>query len=88
VLSGADLAGIGNLTALMFFNACEVARVRKPRDATDPELAIPKRIKRNVGLAEAFLRGGVANYMGTYWPVGDAPAKRFAEVFYSSLLQG
>ena len=34
------------------------------------------------------MRGGVANYMGTYWPVGDAPAKRFAEVFYGGLLQG
>jgi hypothetical protein len=88
VLSGADLAGIGNLPALMFFNACEAARVRKPQDAADPELAMPKRILRNVGLAEAFMRGGVANYMGTYWPVGDAPAKRFAEVFYNSLLQG
>jgi CHAT domain-containing protein len=41
-----------------------------------------------VGLAEAFLRGGVANYLGNNWPVGDAPAKRFAEVFYSDLLQG
>jgi pimeloyl-ACP methyl ester carboxylesterase len=88
VLSGADLAGIGNLPALMFFNACEAARIRKPRDAADPRLAMPKRIQRNVGLAEAFMRGGVANYMGTYWPVGDAPAKRFAEVFYSAILQG
>ena len=88
VLSGADLAGIGNLPALMFFNACEAARVRKPQDPTDPELAMPKRIQRSVGLAEAFLRGGVANYMGTYWPVGDASAKRFAEVFYGGLLQG
>ncbi len=88
VLSGADLAGIGNLPALMFFNACEAARVRKPQNAADTELAMPKRIQRNVGLAEAFMRGGVANYMGTYWPVGDAPAKRFAEVFYSGLLQG
>jgi pimeloyl-ACP methyl ester carboxylesterase len=88
VLSGADLAGIGNLPALMFFNACEAARVRKPQDAADPKLAMKKRIQRNVGLAEAFMRGGVANYMGTYWPVGDASAKRFAEVFYSALLQG
>ena len=88
VLSGADLAGIGNLPALMFFNACEAARIRKPQDAADPELAVPKRIQRNVGLAEAFMRGGVANYMGTYWPVGDASAKRFAELFYSGLLQG
>jgi hypothetical protein len=91
VLSSADLAGIGNLPALMFFNACEAARVRKPHKpqvAADPELSILNRIQHNVGLAEAFLRGGVANYLGNNWPVGDAPAKRFAEVFYSDLLQG
>jgi CHAT domain-containing protein len=41
-----------------------------------------------VGLAEAFLRGGVANYVGTYWPVGDASAKDFAETFYTDLIKG
>jgi CHAT domain-containing protein len=49
---------------------------------------MPKRIHRNVGLAEAFMRSGVANCMGTYRPVGDAPAKRFSEVFYGGLLRG
>ncbi len=88
VLSGADLAGVGNLPALMFFNACEAARVREAQDPAVPELAMPQRIQRSVGLAEAFLRGGVANYIGTYWPVGDTAAKRFAEVFYGGLLQG
>jgi len=87
VLSGAELAGMGNLPALMFFNACEAARIRKPKNANDP-VAAKNRIQRNVGLAEAFMRGGVANYMGTYWPVSDDPAKRFAEVFYDDLLQG
>jgi CHAT domain-containing protein len=47
-----------------------------------------KRIERNVGLAEAFLRGGVANYIGTYWPVGDASASQFAQTFYRCLLEG
>ena len=37
---------------------------------------------------EAFLRGGVANYVGTYWPVGDDPAKLFAERFYKGLMNG
>jgi pimeloyl-ACP methyl ester carboxylesterase len=88
VLSGAELAGIGNLPALMFFNACEAGRVRRSEQRADPELDMTRRIQRNVGLAEAFLRGGVANYVGTYWPVGDASAKRFAEVFYADLLRG
>ena len=88
VLSGADLASLGNLPSLVFFNACEAARVRRGAERRGPELQIAKRVERNVGLAEAFLRGGVANYLGTYWPVGDAAAKSFAETFYTGLLSG
>lgn len=88
VLSGRDLAGIGNLPALVFFNACEAGRVRKGPDLRKRDLGITRRIERNVGLAEAFLRGGVANYVGTYWPVGDASAKTFAETFYADLMKG
>ena len=32
--------------------------------------------------------GGAANYLGTYWPVGDTPAKAFAETFYMQLIAG
>ena len=34
------------------------------------------------------MRGGVANYMSTYWPVGDDAATTFASTFYTSLLAG
>lgn len=85
-LRGEELASLGNLPTLVFFNACEAARLRKAQDHKNP--SIQKRIETNVGLAEAFLRGGVANYVGTYWPVGDAPAKTFAEHFYMRLLEG
>jgi hypothetical protein len=88
VLGGSDLASIGNLPALVFFNACEAGRIRRGAARHEKELAVEKRIERNIGLAEAFLRGGVANYVGTYWPVGDTPAKRFAETFYQKLLTG
>ena len=88
VLSGADLAGVSQLPALVFFNACEAGRIRSAKERLDPDLDVPKRVERNVGLAEAFLRGGVANYVGTYWPVGDAPAKTFANTFYNRLLNG
>jgi len=88
VLSGADLAGLSRLPTLIFFNACEAGRIRggaaRPSRASVPR----QRIAQNVGLAEAFLRGGAANYLGTYWPVGDAAAKVFAEVFYSGVMQG
>lgn len=85
VLSGADLAGLSNLPSLVFFNACEAARIRRggPTPAPAPDL-----LRRNVGFAEAFLRGGVANFIGTYWPVGDAAAEAFAPTFYESLLAG
>lgn len=49
---------------------------------------LEERIERSVSLAEALLRGGIANYLGTYWPVGDAPAERFAETFYQRVLNG
>jgi CHAT domain-containing protein len=87
VLSGADLAGLGSLPALVFFNACETARVRSP-NLRQKGQSTRERIERNAGLAEAFLRGGVANYVGTYWPVGDAAAKLFAGSFYEELING
>jgi len=85
-LRGSELAGLGELPALVFFNACEAGRVRRRDDSKAPGIA--KRIEVSVGLAEAFLRGGVANYLGTYWPVGDVSAKKFAETFYLELLAG
>ncbi len=88
-VTGADLSTVGNLPALMVFNACESGRVRTtPKDKKDRSLDMARRIERNVGLAEAFLRGGVANYIGTYWPVGDAAAEAFAQSFYTGLLAG
>lgn len=84
VLSGVELSGLGNLPGLIFFNACEAGRLRGRPKKKD----IKRQISENIGLAEAFLRGGVANYIGTYWPVGDRAAKKFAETFYPSLLEG
>jgi CHAT domain-containing protein len=87
ILTGADLAGFGNLPSLVFFNACEAGRVRgrgveKKSKHRDRRLGL----ERNVGLAEAFLRGGVANYLGTYWPVGDGVAETFADALYTRIL--
>src|SRR5207244_1778162 len=50
--------------------------------------AVSMRVQRGASFAEAFLRGGVANYIGTYWPVGDDAALQFAETFYPLLLAG
>ena len=88
VLNGEHLAGIAKLPALLFFNACESARVRRGAVKKNPDLLMKERNNRNVGLAEAFMRGGAANYIGTYWPVGDAAAAAFSETFYKELVLG
>lgn len=87
VLSGKDLSLLEILPALVFFNACEAGRVRSASQRkSGTETA--KRLETNVSLAEAFLRAGVGNYLGTYWPVGDGAAKEFAETFYQLVIQG
>lgn len=83
VLQGADLDGFGNLPALVFFNACEAARVRKRGPGGRGLFAS----RRSTGVAEAFLAGGVANFLGTHWPVGDQAALVFATSFYRRLLE-
>jgi pimeloyl-ACP methyl ester carboxylesterase len=96
VLSGADLAGVGRLPSLLFFNACEAGRIRGRPAAHSPARSVPEqsasttrgRLEQSVSLAEAFLRGGAANYLGTYWPVGDAAAERFADSFYRHIMGG
>lgn len=82
-LTGADLSRLESLPALVFFNACESGRLRgAPRARLRQSLVVTD------GLAEAFLRGGVANYIGTYWPVGDAAALAFSSSLYASIVDG
>jgi CHAT domain-containing protein len=87
ILSGADLVSISNLPLLVFFNACEAGRVRggrRPAAAKAPSV----QVSQSYGVAEALMRGGIANFMSTYWPVGDAAAETFASTFYKSVLAG
>jgi pimeloyl-ACP methyl ester carboxylesterase len=85
-LTGADLATLGSLPSLIVFNACEAGRLRgEPRPEKPP---VKKLIARTTSFAEAFLRGGAANYIGTYWPVDDRAASLFATTFYGALLVG
>ncbi len=81
VLSGADLAAMESVPALVFFNACESGRLR---NAVKPL----RQLDRSVGFAEAFLRGGVANFIGTWWPVSDTAATAFATTLYRDLAKG
>lgn len=87
VLRGADLDGLGNLPALVFFNACEAARVRlRAADRRAARALFGGR--RSSSVAEAFLAGGVANFLGTHWPVGDAAALEFSTTLYERLVAG
>ena len=81
VLSGADLAALDAAPALVVFNACESGRVRGGTP-------VSRSVGRSAGLAEAFLRGGVGNFVGTWWPVSDDAAARFADRLYQDLLAG
>jgi hypothetical protein len=80
VLSGADLSRLSQLPNLAFFNACESARLRRASAAKVKE--------QMIHFAEAFLRGGIANFVGTYWPVGDAAAEKFDRAFYDAAMRG
>ena len=86
ILSGADLMGISNLPSLVFFNACEAGKIRGV-PAVPPKRASQALIE-SAGVAEALMRGGIANYMSTYWPVGDAAAETFSTTFYKDVLTG
>jgi pimeloyl-ACP methyl ester carboxylesterase len=86
VLSGADLAPLANLPSLVFFNSCESARVRL--DGVRDAATVSDTVRRGEGVAEALLRGGIANFIGTYWPVRDEPASKFAVEFYTAVLRG
>lgn len=87
VLAASDLLRVAHLPSLAFFNACEAGRVRG-RAGAARRPAHRQAERKNIGLAEAFLRGGIANYVGTYWPVGDEAAGAFAARFYDALLGG
>lgn len=91
-LTGNDLAGIAKLPFLMVLNACESARVRglmrKSRGlpaARNSKNQPPPGL--NASLAETLLCSGIANLLGTYWPVSDAGAADFATTFYDQLVQ-
>jgi len=90
VLRGGDLDNILALPSLVFFNACEAARVRRGGAdlPLDPGLARSTQVSQSFSLAETVLRGGIANFLGTYWPVGDEAAMQFSGQLYQSLLAG
>ena len=89
-LRAQDLMNLRSLPPLLFFNACEAGRLRRGpgRNRTKAPPDVRGALGTAVGFAEAFMRHGVANFVGTYWPVQDASASTFARAFYALLLSG
>ena len=83
VLSAVDLAELETVPHLIFLNACQSGRVRDTRLETSDLQQTKHR-----SLAEGFILGGVRNFVGTYWVVGDNSARAFAQSFYKDLLDG
>lgn len=67
----------------MMLNACQSARTRKRGNAK--KAVTPPSAPRTI--AETMLCSGIANFIGTYWPVGDDSASAFANQFYKALAE-
>ena len=86
-LTAADLLQLDTAPQMIFLNACESGRLRGPPGASALD-ARKSTFAGHVGVAEGFLLNGISNFIGTYWPVDDIAALRFANVFYAGLLAG
>lgn len=98
ILSAREIFRARQVPRLVFANACFSAVCVEDQDLSseDKDFAIvrqneptaEKANKKLAGMAESFFERGVQNYIGTGWPVADAPAATFAEVFYEKVLKG
>jgi CHAT domain-containing protein len=78
-LTARDLRDVQIGPRIVFFNACQSARVRNQEASTQD-------VSR--AFAEVVLSRGVDAYLGTFWPVADAAAALFASAVYLELAQG
>jgi CHAT domain/Inner membrane component of T3SS, cytoplasmic domain len=86
-LTAADLAKVETAPQMIFLNACQSGRMRGAPGK--PTIDVRRStFAGHVSLAEGFLVNGIANFIGTYWPVDDVAASRFANAFYAGLLAG
>ena len=78
VISAYELGRIDRVPPLVVSNACE-SGITPDRSSERNEALVPS-------FAESFFAQGVANYVGTAWPVDDLAARLFATRLYGSLL--
>jgi hypothetical protein len=80
-LSAREIFRTRRVPQLVFANACYSAVV-------NGDVRAEAMNRRLAGLVEAFFDRGVANYIGTGWPVSDTAAVPFARTFYWNLMSG
>ena len=78
VISATELERIDRVPPLVVSNACE--------SGITPERSGERSAAQVPSFAESFFAQGVANYVGTAWPVDDMAARLFATTLYSSLI--
>lgn len=89
VLTGDHLTMLGELPTLVLCSAVESGRVGGgPRRRTSPRARILDRFTQSIAVAESFTRGGIANFIGNYWPVGDKAARTFSRSLHTALADG
>ena len=102
--TGADVLALAQFPAVVIFNSCEAARIRR-RDPVLPGKTTAsaargvsddiagKILNRDaahgaISIAEAFLIAGVQHYIGTFWSVNDDAAALFGKILYEQLAEG
>ena len=78
VISAYELERIDRVPPLVVCNACE--------SGITPDRSGERSAGLMPSFAESFFAQGVANYVGTAWPVDDIAARLFATVLYGSLV--
>ncbi|HEV2840441.1 MAG TPA: CHAT domain-containing protein [Chthoniobacterales bacterium] len=78
ILSAYELTRIDRVPRFVFSNACE--------SGITPDRADKRNATMAPSFAEAFFSRGVANFVCTAWPVGDAAALAFARRVYRGVL--
>src|SRR5690606_6255057 len=87
-LTARELARVNRVPALVVANAC-LSSLTSNLHAADAGKRSRLRARDDdvlPGLVDEFFRRGVRNYVGTAWPVSDAGAVLFSDVFYDALL--
>lgn len=71
----------------VFLNACYSAKEMTSQEVDESQV-VPYAGLTARNLADAFIMGGAAGFIGTLWPVFDQSSREFADWFYTHLRKG